>query len=91
MSEAKQKLETASIDRDWEIALSEVNLKEEFTKPGIANVTPEDIKKLKGILAKYRSARHPFTECKRDQMKHGLSEDHANRRCAVLKQLTGRK
>ena len=60
---------------------------EAFTKPGTANVSPADRVKLKSLLAHYAKKAHPFTACKRDQMKHGLSEDHANRRCAVLKDL----
>lgn len=62
---------------------------EQFTKPGIANVSASDRKKLGPLLAHYAAQAHPFGSCKRDQMKHGLSEDHANRRCAVLKQLIG--
>ena len=61
--------------------------KEEFTKPGTANVTPADRKKLSGLLAHYAKMPHPFTACKKDQMSHGLSEEHANRRCAVIKDL----
>jgi hypothetical protein len=60
---------------------------ETFSKPGTADVTAGDRKKLAGILAHYKGMAHPFTACKRDQLKHGLSEDHANRRCAVIKDL----
>lgn len=60
---------------------------EQFTKPGTANVSPSDLEKLRPLMEHYRGMVHPFGACKRDQMKHGLSEDHANRRCAVLKDL----
>lgn len=66
-------------------AYLDVALAEAFTKPGTANVSAKDKAKLKGLLAHYMKMAHPFTACKRDQLKHGLSEDHANRRCAVLK------
>lgn len=62
--------------------LSEV---EEFTKPGTANITPADMKKLAPLIKHYDAQPHFFGACVRDQMKHGLSKDHANRRCAVLK------
>ncbi len=65
----------------------EVALAETFSKPGTADVTPADRAKLAGLLKHYRGMTHPFRACKRDQMKHGLSEDHANRRCAVIKDL----
>lgn len=63
---------------------------ETFSKPGAGDVTADDRKKLSGILKHYAKAAKPFTECKRDQIKHGLSEDHANRRCAVIKTLIGK-
>ncbi len=74
-----------------EIALDdaylEAALAEAFTKPGTANVSPADRAKLRGLINHYMKMAHPFTQCVRDQIKHGLSEDHANRRCAVLKDL----
>jgi hypothetical protein len=60
---------------------------EQFTKPGTSNVSAADRKKLKGLLLHYAKQPHPFTACYRDQIKHGLSPDHAARRCAVLKDL----
>lgn len=60
---------------------------ERFTKPGTANVSASDKKKLSGLLKYYATKAHPFTACYRDQIKHGLSPDHAARRCAVLKDL----
>lgn len=60
---------------------------EQFTKPGTANVSAKDKQKLKYLLAHYAKKAHPFTACYRDQIKHGLSPDHARRRCAVLKDL----
>lgn len=58
--------------------------KESFSKPGTADVTPSDRKKIEPLARHYLSKPHPFTACVRDQVKHGLSEEHANRRCAVL-------
>jgi len=66
---------------------SSVKKVETFSKPGTADVTPQDLKHLRPLLEYYRKKAHPFGACKRDQMKHGLSEDHANRRCAVIKDL----
>jgi hypothetical protein len=55
---------------------------ETFSTPGAGDVTTGEKKKLKGLLAKYGN---DFTQCVKDQKKHGLSDDHAKRRCAVLK------
>lgn len=60
---------------------------EKATKPGTANVSASDKKKLSGLIKHYMSKPHPFTSCVADQKKHGLSDDHARRRCAVLKDL----
>lgn len=60
---------------------------ETFSKPGTADVTPSDLKKISPIVRHYAKMAHPFTACKRDQLRHGLSEDHANRRCSVIKSL----
>lgn len=60
---------------------------ERFTKPGTANVSASDRKKLSPLILYYMKKPHPFTSCYRDQIKHGLSPDHAARRCAVLKDL----
>lgn len=60
---------------------------EQFTKPGTANVSPADLKRLRPLLEHYRKKPHPFRSCFRDQVKHGLSRKHAARRCAVLKDL----
>lgn len=69
------------------LPLPPVREAEQFTKPGTANVSPSDLAKLRPLMAHYAKMPHPFTSCKRDQIKHGLTEDHANRRCAVLKDL----
>lgn len=61
--------------------------KETFSKPGTADVTASDLKKVSPLVKHYAKMAHPFSSCKRDQMKHGLSEDHANRRCSVIKSL----
>lgn len=55
---------------------------ETFSKPGAGDVTASDKRKIKGFLAKYGN---DFTQCVKDQKKHGLSDDHAKRRCAVIK------
>ena len=60
---------------------------EQFTKPGTANVSASDRKKLSPLILHYMKMAHPFTACYRDQIKHGLSPDHAARRCAVIKDL----
>jgi hypothetical protein len=57
-----------------------------FSK-GTANVSAKDMVKLKGLLAHYAKKKHPFTACFHDQTKHGLSKEHAAKRCAVLKDL----
>ncbi len=54
---------------------------------GTDNVSASDKKKLKGLLLHYAKQPKPFTACYRDQIKHGLSPDHAARRCAVLKDI----
>lgn len=64
---------------------------ETFSKPGTADVTAGDRKKLAPLIRHYGKMAHPFTSCKRDQLRHGLSEQHANRRCSVLKSLSGRE
>lgn len=51
------------------------------------DVTPRARAKLKGILDHYRKKAHPFTACVSDQVKNGLTKDHAERRCAVIKDL----
>lgn len=60
---------------------------ETFSKPGTADVSPADRVKLRHLIAHYMKKKKPFTACYRDQIKHGLSPDHAARRCAVLKDL----
>lgn len=73
------------LEEDIELYLN-IALANGFSK-GTANVSPGDMKKLKGLLAHYAKKAHPFTACVRDQKKHGLSDDHAKKRCAVLKDL----
>jgi len=60
---------------------------ETFSTPGTADVTPAESKKLGGIKKHYATMPHGFTQCVKDQVKHGLSKDHANRRCAVIMDL----
>lgn len=61
----------------------------EQARPGAnwTKIPAANVAKLKGIVQHYKAMAHPFTSCVRDQIKHGLSEDHANRRCAVVKDL----
>lgn len=67
--------------------MGEVKKVETFSKPGTADVTPDDLKHLRPLLEHYRKQPKPFTACYHDQVKHGLSPDHAKRRCAVIKDL----
>lgn len=50
-------------------------------------VGPHAREKLRPILKHYAHMAHPFTVCVRDQIKHGLSPEQADRRCAVIKDL----
>lgn len=74
-----------------ESILPDVAEVETFSKPGTADVTPADRKNLKGLIGWARSQAHPFGACKKKALSQGLSEDHANRRCAVLKALALRE
>lgn len=64
---------------------------ETFSKPGTADVTAADRYKLRFLLKHYCPMLHTFTVCKRDQIKNGVSPEHANRRCAVIKMLCGKQ
>lgn len=52
---------------------------------GTANVSPADMKKLKGLLSHYRKKPHPFRSCVRDNRKRFGPRTEAM--CAVLKDL----
>lgn len=54
---------------------------------GASTVGPAARNKLKGILKHYAKQTHPFSQCVRDQVKHGLSESHAKGRCGTLKDI----
>jgi hypothetical protein len=56
--------------------------------PGInwTQVTPEERKKLQGLIEHYRKKPHPFTACVRDNTKR-FGHERATRICAVLKDL----
>jgi hypothetical protein len=56
---------------------------------GTKNVTKSDNKKLDPLQRHYLSKAKPFTECTKDQIKHGLTPDHAKKRCAVLLDSSG--
>lgn len=58
-------------------------------RPGTnwTQVSPDAKKKLAPLVRHYMAKAHPFTECVRDQIKHGLSEQHAKGRCAVVKDI----
>jgi hypothetical protein len=75
---------TFALDEDLADACRELLAKAEVAGDGRANVSAGDKAKLKGLAKHYLAQAHPFTACKRDQIKHGLSEDHAKKRCAVL-------
>lgn len=60
---------------------------ETFSTPGTSDVTAKDRLKLLPLLKHYRGKARPFTACYNDQIKHGLSPDHAKRRCGVIKKL----
>lgn len=77
--------EEMELDEDIEDYLN-IALANGFSK-GTANVSPRDMVKLRGLLKHYAKKKHPFTACYRDQVKHGLSPDHAKKRCAVIKDL----
>lgn len=64
---------------------------ETFSKPGASDVTAADRHKLRFLLKHYCPMEHTFTVCYRDQVKHGVSPEHAKRRCAVLKSLCGKQ
>lgn len=55
-----------------------------------ADVTPDDRKKLKGILSRLAKLKHPFSQCMRDLAKHRpeWSDDRRKKTCAVLKQIS---
>lgn len=61
----------------------------EQARPGtnFTKVPAKNVKRLQPIIDHYKGMAHPFAACVRDQLKHGLSQDHANRRCAVVKDL----
>lgn len=70
--------------------LSTGNVEEvEQKRPGtnFTKIPPQNVKKLSGIISHYAKMAHPFSACVRDQIKHGLSDDHAKRRCAVVTDL----
>ena len=54
---------------------------------GHATVGGDARKKLAPLVKHYMGKAHPFRTCVRDQVKHGLSQDHAERRCAVIKDI----
>lgn len=64
---------------------------ETFSSPGAGDVTAKERAQLAPLLKHYCPMAHTFTVCKKDQIKHGLSPEHANRRCAVIKMLCGKK
>lgn len=54
---------------------------------GASTVGPDARKKLAPLVKHYMGQAHPFGACVRDQVKHGLSQGHAERRCAVIKDI----
>lgn len=69
--------------------LREAALREEAARGqgGADTVGPAARKKLAPLVRHYMKKPHPFTSCVRDQVKHGLSQEHAERRCAVVKDI----
>ncbi len=63
----------AALDQSVDVALNQ------------ADVSPEDRKKLKGILKWMMKDPHPFAKCKKALLAHGWSESRANKTCATLK------
>lgn len=61
----------------------------EQARPGtnFTKIPAQNVKRLAPLVKHYAGKAHPFTACVADQVKHGLSEDHAKRRCAVVKDL----
>lgn len=72
-----------ALEEDFDQYLN-IALSNGFSK-GTANVSPADMKKLRGLLSHYRKKAHPFTACVRDNRKRfgPLTEKY----CAVLKDL----
>lgn len=71
------------LDDDIEQYLN-IALANGFSK-GTANVSPGDMKKLKGLLKHYAKKKHPFRSCVRDNRKRFGNRTEAV--CAVLKDL----
>lgn len=87
---AELRAELAQVEAERRKLLASGKVEEvEQTRPGtnFTKIPAKNVAKLKGIVEHYAKAAKPFTECVADQVKHGLSEDHANRRCAVVKDL----
>lgn len=88
LDELKADLTRIRGERDRLLATGNVEEVEQ-ARPGtnFTKIPPKNVAKLKGIIEHYKGMAHPFTACVRDQVKHGLSDDHAKRRCAVVKDL----
>lgn len=87
---AELQVEQQQIEAERALLLAGSGLSEvEQARPGtnFTKVPPKNVAKLRPIIDHYKGMAHPFTACVRDQVKHGLSQDHANRRCAVVKDL----
>lgn len=87
---AELKSDLAKIAAERAALLSTGKVEEvEQARPGtnFTKIPPQNVAKLKGIIEHYKGMAHGFTTCVRDQVKHGLSEEHAKRRCAVVKDL----
>jgi len=79
-SQEEFELEDEDLQEYLEIALSNG-----FSK-GTANVSPNDMRRLKGLLKHYAKKKHPFTSCVRDNTKR-FGPERAKKVCAVLKDL----
>lgn len=83
------------LDRRIDEVLDRIGLSEEKIALAPEDVTPDERKKLKGILKRLAQQKNPFTQCMRDLRKHKpeWSEDRRKRTCGTLKAIikgTGR-
>lgn len=88
LAEDRKRLSQLQAERKRLIETGKVEEVEQ-ARPGtnFTKIPAKNVKRLSPIIKHYRGMAHPFSTCVRDQMKHGLSRDHANRRCAVVKDL----
>lgn len=88
-AERKRLLSGGSLEEEDRMVAEEAVLREEAAKGqgGASTVGASARKTLAPLVKHYMGQAKPFTACVRDQIKHGLSQDHAQRRCAVVKDI----